>query len=51
MTVSWVVQVDLVGHAWFMNKCYVKYMWFEEPLHWDNGEDWQIVNTLGKTEA
>lgn len=34
-----VVQVDLVGHSWFMNKVYIKYMWFEEPLHWDNGED------------
>lgn len=34
-----VVEVDLVGHAWFMRKGYLKYMWFEEPIHWDNGED------------
>ena len=33
------VQVDLVGHAWFMNKAHVQYMWREEPVSWDNGED------------
>jgi len=33
------VQVDLVGHAWFMDKAYVNYMWREEPVSWDNGED------------
>jgi hypothetical protein len=33
------VQVDLVGHAWFMNKAYVQYMWREDPVSWDNGED------------
>jgi glycosyltransferase involved in cell wall biosynthesis len=33
------VQVDLVGHAWFMRKEYVQYMWREEPASWDNGED------------
>lgn len=32
-------EVDLVGHAWFMRKDYLKYMWFEEPLNWENGED------------
>lgn len=34
-----VVPVDLVGHAWFMRKDHLKYMWFEQPLHWENGED------------
>ena len=34
-----VTEVDLVGHAWFMRKAYVKYMWVEEPEYWDNGED------------
>ncbi len=34
-----VVPVDLVGHAWFMRKEHLKYMWFEQPLHWENGED------------
>lgn len=33
------VPVDLVGHAWFMRKCHVQYMWREEPHTWDNGED------------
>ncbi len=32
-------QVDLVGHAWFMKKEHVNYMWREEPASWDNGED------------
>ncbi len=34
-----VSQVDLVGHAWFMRKRYVQYIWREEPVTWDNGED------------
>ncbi|SET41243.1 glycosyltransferase family 2 protein [Thalassotalea agarivorans] len=33
------IAVDLVGHAWFMRKEYVNYMWREEPASWDNGED------------
>lgn len=36
------VQVDLVGHAWFFKKEWLKYMWMEEPLSWDNGEDIQF---------
>jgi glycosyltransferase involved in cell wall biosynthesis len=36
---SHTVPVDLVGHAWFMRKRYVQYMWREEPVTWDNGED------------
>lgn len=32
-------KVDLVGHAWFMKKEYLRYMWYEEPISWDNGED------------
>lgn len=34
--------VDLVGHAWFMNKDYLRYLWYEEPYSWDNGEDIQL---------
>ncbi len=34
-----VATVDLVGHAWFMKKDHLKYMWYEEPHSWDNGED------------
>jgi len=32
-------EVDLVGHAWFFNKDVAKYLWYEEPLSFDNGED------------
>ncbi len=32
-------QVDLVGHAWFFNKQYLKYIWEEAPHSWENGED------------
>ena len=37
-----VKEVDLVGHAWFMNKDYLRYLWYEEPLSWENGEDMQL---------
>ncbi len=32
-------EVDLVGHAWFMRKEHLQYMWREEPHSWNNGED------------
>ncbi len=34
-----VAEVDLVGHAWFMRKEHLQFMWREEPHSWDNGED------------
>jgi hypothetical protein len=34
-----VTEVDLVCHAWFMRKEHPKFMWYEEPLNWENGED------------
>jgi|GEM_PF-492504 len=34
-----VSEVDLVGHAWFMRKEYLQFMWREEPCSWENGED------------
>lgn len=34
-----VEEVDLVGHAWFFRKEYLKYMWMEEPFTWNNAED------------
>ena len=37
-----VVEVDLVGHAWFMKKDYLRYLWYEEPLVWETGEDMQL---------
>lgn len=36
------VEVDLVGHGWFFKKEHLKYMWAEEPVSWDNGEDIQF---------
>lgn len=39
---SQVTEVDLVGHAWFMNKNYLRYLWYEDPITWDNGEDMQL---------
>ena len=37
-----VEEVDLVGHAWFFRKELAKYMWYEEPVSWENGEDMQF---------
>jgi hypothetical protein len=37
-----ITEVDLVGHAWFMEKNALKYLFAEEPLTWDNGEDIQL---------
>lgn len=37
-----VTEVDLVGHAWFMKRDYLKYLWYEEPISWENGEDMQL---------
>ena len=34
--------VDLVGHAWFMKRSTLKYLWEEEPISWENGEDIQL---------
>jgi len=31
--------VDLVGHAWFFPKELLKYVWYEQPYSWENGED------------
>jgi len=32
-------RVDLVGHAWFFKQDWIKYMWYEKPFSWENGED------------
>lgn len=34
--------VDLVGHAWFMKRSTLKYLWEEYPISWENGEDIQL---------
>jgi hypothetical protein len=37
-----VVEVDLVGHAWFLPRTAVIDLWREIPYCWDNGEDIQL---------
>lgn len=32
-------RVDLVGHAWFFRREWSKYLWYEKPYTFDNGED------------
>lgn len=32
-------RVDLVGHAWFFRQEWTKYLWYEKPYTWNNGED------------
>ena len=32
-------RVDLVGHAWFFRQEWAKYLWYEKPYDWNNGED------------
>lgn len=33
------MRVDLVGHAWFYRQEWIKYLWYEPPFSWENGED------------
>ncbi len=35
-------RVDLVGHAWFFKREWLKYLWMEKPFTWNNGEDIQF---------
>lgn len=39
---SSVEEVDLVGHAWFFEREWLKHLWCEEPFSWENGEDIQF---------
>lgn len=34
-----IMKVNLVGHAWFLRKEHLKYLWYEDPVDWSNGED------------
>jgi hypothetical protein len=36
------MEVDLVGHAWFMKREHLNYMWYETPFTFENGEDIQL---------
>ena len=35
-------EVDLVGHAWFMERNILSHLWNQYPVSWDNGEDIQL---------
>jgi len=37
-----IIQVDLVGHAWFFKREWLSYLWREKPFTWENGEDIQF---------
>lgn len=36
------LEVDLVGHSWFMEKRHLALMWREEPFSLENGEDMHL---------
>lgn len=36
------MEVDLVGHAWFLKRDDLNYMWYETPFTFENGEDIQL---------
>jgi len=36
-------EVDLVGHAWFFKREWLRYLWQEKPTTWENGEDIQFA--------
>ena len=36
------IEVDLVGHAWFFRQQTTKYLFYEPPCMWDNGEDFMF---------
>ena len=38
-----ITEVDLVGHAWFFKREWLKYLWQEKPTTWENGEDIQFA--------
>ena len=40
--------VDLIGHGWFLKKDWLKYMWYEPPISWENGEDIHLSYTAKK---
>lgn len=36
------IEVDLVGHAWFMERNILSNLWNQYPVSWENGEDIQL---------
>ena len=43
-----IAEVDLVGHAWFLKRNWLKYLWQETPPTWENGEDIQLSYSAQK---
>ena len=41
-------EVDFVGHSWFMEKEHLRYIWYEEPYTYNNGEDMHLSYTAQK---
>ena len=41
-------QVDMAGQSWFMKKSTLKYIAYEEPYSWENGEDLHFSYMLKK---
>lgn len=39
---SGVSEADLIGHAWFMKRKDLSYLWYETPISLENGEDIQL---------
>ena len=37
-----ITEVDLVGHSWFFKREWLRYLWQEKPVTWNNGEDIQF---------
>lgn len=35
-------RVDVCCQSWFFRKKWLKYLWYEEPITWENGEDIQF---------
>lgn len=43
-----IVEVDFVGHAWFLKREWLHYMWQEPPETWDSGEDMHLSYAASK---
>ncbi len=41
-------KVDLIGHAWFVPRKYLKYLWYEDPVTLETAEDMHLCYTLQK---
>lgn len=41
-------EVDFVGHSWFLERRHLIYMWSEQPLTLDNGEDMHLSYSAQK---